>query len=96
MAKKVKRKSIKTQKKVHTSPFNIYWTKSNYYLLLVGVLVIIAGFYFMSVKPWDSSASLVISPILLVIGYVLIFPASILYKKKKQAEENTSEVKEEK
>ena len=84
MAKKVKRKNIRKSKKdkVRISPFSIYWEKGNYTLLIFGFAVIIIGFYIMSIGQWDSVTSLVISPILLFIGYVLIFPASIFFRKK--------------
>lgn len=91
-SKKIRRKNIRQQKKTSvSSPFNIYWTQRNYLYLFLGVAVIVIGFYFMSIGPWDSFSSLVISPILLVIGYVFIFPLSILYKNKKQPAENTIE-----
>ena len=85
MAKKVQRKNIRKSKKVQAqqSPFKIYWEKQNYLFLSLGFIVIIIGFYLMTIGPWDSVPSLVISPILLFIGYVLIFPASILSRKKK-------------
>lgn len=82
MATKVKRKSLKQTKKVAASPFSIYWEKMNYYFLAAGILVVVVGFYFLSIGPWNSFSSLVIAPMLLFIGYVLIFPASILYRKK--------------
>jgi membrane protein YdbS with pleckstrin-like domain len=84
MAKKVIKKSFRKTKKTVTaaSPFNIYWAKTNYYFLLLGFAVIILGFYFMSIGTWNSTTSLVVSPILLIIGYILVFPASILYKKR--------------
>lgn len=84
MAKKVRSKTTKQQKQVTAvSPFKIYWDKTNYLLLTAGFLLIIVGFYVMSLGEWDSFASLVISPILLFIGYILVFPASIFYRKKK-------------
>ena len=84
MAKKVIKKSFRKTKKTVTpvSPFSIYWAKQNYYFLFLGFAVIILGFYFMSIGPWNSSTALVVSPILLIIGYMLVFPASILYKKR--------------
>jgi uncharacterized membrane protein len=84
MAKKIKKKNIRKTKKsiASVSPFGIYWEKLNYYFLILGFAIIILGFYLMSIGPWDSIPSLVISPILLIIGYILIFPASILYKKR--------------
>ncbi len=86
MARPVKRKNIrknKTKKKI-SSPFHIYWEKKNYLLLALGVGVIIIGYIFMSMGKWNSFPSLFISPILLLIGYVIILPASILYMKKKE------------
>jgi membrane protein YdbS with pleckstrin-like domain len=82
MAKKVKRKFVKQSKKAAASPFSIYWQRMNYYFLAAGIIVVVIGFYFLSIGPWNSFSSLVIAPILLFIGYVLIFPASILYRKK--------------
>lgn len=84
MAKVKKRVVSAKTKKSAVSPFNIYWDKTNYIFLFLGILSIILGFYLMSIGPWDSTASLVFSPILLFLGYVLIFPASILYRKKSQ------------
>lgn len=88
MAKKVQRKNIRKSKKVQSqlSPFKIYWEKQNYLFLILGFIVIIIGFYLMTIGPWDSVTSLVISPILLFIAYVLIFPASILFRKKDEKE----------
>ena len=87
MATKIKKKTIKQTKKASVSPFNIYWDKKNYYLLILGLLITIAGFYFMTIGPWDSTASLVISPILLFIAYVIIFPLSIFLRKKSEKEQ---------
>lgn len=86
MDKSVKKKSVKSAKKTFVSPFNIYWDKTNYILLFTGILFVIVGFYVMSIGNWDSTASLVISPIILFIGYVIIFPLSILFRKKESAE----------
>jgi len=94
MAKKVKRKNIRKSKKekAKVSPFSIYWERGNYLLLIIGFAIIIIGFYTMSIGQWDSFSSLVISPILLVIGYILIFPASIFYRKRNR-EENSQDDK---
>jgi FtsH-binding integral membrane protein len=91
MATKIKKKTIKQTKKSSVSPFNIYWEKKNYYLLALGLVVTIIGFYFMTIGPWDSFSSLVISPILLFIAYIIIFPLSIFLRKrteKAQTQEN--------
>jgi len=82
MAAKTKKKNVKAAKKSLPSPFNIYWEKINYLLFGIGLLVVILGFYFMSLGEWNSFSSLMISPILLFIGFVIVLPASILYRKK--------------
>lgn len=87
MATKIKKRTIKQTKKSSVSPFNIYWEKKNYYLLVLGLLVTIIGFYFMTIGPWNSFSSLVISPILLFIAYVIIFPLSIFLRKKTDKEQ---------
>ena len=84
MAKPVKKKNIRKTKKSISSPFNIYWDKKNYLILALGIAVIIIGYVFMSMGSWNSFPSLFISPILLIIGYIIILPASILYMKKKE------------
>ena len=86
MAKKVKKRIVKQTKKVRVSPFSIYWEKKNYQFLVLGIIVVIIGFYLLSVGTWNSFSSLVIAPILLVAGYVLIFPLSIFYRKKDKKE----------
>ena len=87
MAVKTKKKNVKTSVKSLPSPFNIYWERTNYLLFGLGMLLIIFGFYFMSLGEWDSSSSLVISPILLFLGFVVVMPASILYRKKESSAE---------
>ena len=88
MATKIKKRTIKQTKKTSVSPFNIYWEKKNYYLLVLGLLITIIGFYFMTIGPWNSFSSLVISPIILFIAYVIIFPLSIFLRKKSEKVQN--------
>ena len=82
MAKTVKRKNVRQTKKAFVSPFKIYWTKKNYILLALGFVFLILGFFVMSLGEWNSTASLVFSPIILIIAYLLIFPGSIFYEDK--------------
>lgn len=81
MAKTVK-KNVRPIKKAYSSPFSTYWVKENYYLLILGALFLIIGFFVMSLGKWDNPVSLVLSPILLVIGYLIVLPAAIFYRKK--------------
>ena len=79
---KVKRKG--KQQKATTSPFKDYWDKKNYVFLGLGLLIIIFGFIFMSEGPWDNPVSLTLSPIVLLVAYIIIFPLSIFFRKKKE------------
>ena len=91
MATKTKKKNVKTAAKSLPSPFNIYWEKTNYLLFGLGMFLIIIGFYFMGQGAWNSSASLVISPILLFLGFVVVMPASILYRKRSEVQVNSTD-----
>lgn len=82
---------LKKQSKVVNSPFKNYWTKNNYILLLIGLGIILIGFVLMNQAPWDNVISLSVSPIVLLIAYLIVIPFSILYKKNKTvAEDNVS------
>lgn len=75
-AKKIhKRKSSKEM-----SNWSIPLTSFNFKIFGVGIILLIAGFYIMTFKPWDSIFALVISPIILLISYIIIFPFGILKK----------------
>ncbi|MGQ9799429.1 MAG: hypothetical protein ACUVRG_09065 [Ignavibacterium sp.] len=89
MSKVKKRAATKSARKL-PSPFNIYWGKINYLLLIIGIVVTIIGYYLMSIGPWNSNESLVYSPIILFIAYVIIFPLAIVYRRKKQENTNTT------
>jgi membrane protein YdbS with pleckstrin-like domain len=91
MAKKVQRKSSKQAKKKWVSPFNIYWEKKNYILLIAGFIILVIGYLVMSDGKWNSTSALVFSPIILGIAYLLIFPLSIFSGKKNQNDENKAE-----
>ncbi|MGE5436112.1 MAG: DUF3098 domain-containing protein [Syntrophothermus sp.] len=81
--------------KVSRGPiFNFYMNKMNYILLGIGLIVIFLGFWFMSFGSWDSFASLDIAPIVLLLGYAVIVPAAILYRKKSVIVEEKTEVVE--
>ena len=81
----------KKKSKLLVSPFKDYWTKQNYLLFTFGLLIIIVGFILMSQSPWNNTLSLTVSPLILLIAYLVVIPLSILYKKKKTPiEENVS------
>ena len=61
-------------------------TKTNLYIFLVALAVLVVGYIFMALGKTYDVVSLYISPIILTIGYVVVLPMSILYKKKNQEE----------
>ena len=83
MSKVKKTVAVKETKGPKGSPFQMYWTKGNFIIFGIGLLVIITGYLFMASNPWDGFLSLNVSPIVLLLGYLVIFPLSILFSKKK-------------
>ena len=61
---------------------NFQWPykRKNYVLFAIGVFVIIVGYLIMYLGKVDSFQSLTLSPILLLIGYLIIIPYALLYK----------------
>ena len=91
MAKTVKRKPLRTTKKILASPFSIYWKKENYIILITGTVLLIIGYFVMSIDPWNSTPAIVVSPIILLIVYILVVPAAILYRKKVKEDKTEGE-----
>ncbi len=72
-----KRKSI-----IESLPF----TKSNYQILGLGLLVIVLGYVALAQPPWNGTMALDVAPILLVLGYCVLIPLGILFRKKPAAD----------
>jgi hypothetical protein len=60
-------------------------------IYLVGFLVLILGFYLASMGPYTNTLSTTVSPMILLIGYLVIFPLGIfaggLFKSKSDSDE---------
>jgi hypothetical protein len=82
MAKIEKRVTIKQKALIGGLPF----TKVNYQILGAGILCIILGYIALAQEPWDGTMPLVVAPILLVIGYCIVIPIGILYRKRNNGE----------
>ena len=82
MARVEAKQAVRKKSQVEVLPFG----KLNYQILGVGLVVIILGFVALAQKPWDGFMPLVIAPVLLVVGYCVIIPVGILYRKKNPAE----------
>jgi len=76
------KKKIKQKRKTSGSPFRNYWNKTNYIIFAIGLALLLLGNFLMTRGPWDNPLSLTISPIVLVIAYLVVIPLSIFYKKK--------------
>ena len=74
------KRNIKEVKKSISSPFKDYWDKNNYILIATGLVILTLGYIFMAQGNWDSFFSLTISPITLLIAYIIIIPLAILLK----------------
>ena len=56
--------------------------KKNYQLFGIGLIIIIYGYIIMASGETESLQSTKVAPLVLVIGYCVVIPLSILYKKK--------------
>lgn len=74
------KKNLREVRKPVQSPFKDYWDKSNYILIASGLGVLTLGYIFMAQGNWDSFFSLTISPVTLLIAYIIIIPLAILLK----------------
>jgi hypothetical protein len=85
MARIEKRIVDKQKAFVEALPFK----KSNYQILGSGLLCIILGYIALAQEPWDGTMPLVVAPILLVLGYCIIIPIGILFRKRTSVEGTT-------
>jgi hypothetical protein len=78
MAKIAKR--IKRSKFDESIPFN----SQNYFILGIGLFFITVGYVILSKSEVTGFVPLVLSPILLVLGYCVLIPLGIMYRKREQ------------
>jgi len=78
VGKKKKKKMIKEAKKqtkkITATEEILSFNKKNYSLFAAGIISIIIGYLFLS------KGSITVAPILLVLGYVILIPISIIIK----------------
>lgn len=58
--------------------------KENFFILLAGVVIIAIGYFLMSAGGVEDTLSLVIAPLVLVMGYCVVIPFGILYRRKQR------------
>ncbi|MCD6205913.1 MAG: DUF3098 domain-containing protein [Candidatus Marinimicrobia bacterium] len=64
-------------------------TNTNFLIFGVGLLVILLGYIIMASGDTYSFRTLTVAPIVLLIGYLIIVPLAILYKKRKNDNKNS-------
>ena len=87
MARIEKKSTYKPKAIIAALPF----TKMNYQILGAGILCIILGYIALAQAPWDGTMPLVVAPILLVLGYCVLIPMGILFRRrtKNEADDQT-------
>jgi len=75
-----KKSTIEASNWLSTLPFSAI----NYVLFLIGLLVIALGYILMGTGELNSTQSLSVSPIVLLIGYLVIIPVAIMYRGKEK------------
>ncbi len=58
------------------------FSNKNYLLFIAGVISIIIGYIIMALGDTYSFQSLSLAPVILIIGYLVLIPAALLYKEK--------------
>jgi len=81
MARELRNKQ-RFQKRKLRKEATLPFTKTNYLLMALGVVVVALGFVAMAEGSVEGTMPLVVAPILLVIGYCIIIPVGILYRRK--------------
>ena len=80
---KIKEKS-KEKKAEPAAHFRFPFTRSNFLIILLGVIVIIIGYIFMYIpENPDAFMTRTLAPILLVVAYLIIIPIGLFYREKK-------------
>ncbi len=78
MARAEQKTAVRKKSPSESLPFG----KENYQILGVGLLLIILGYVALAQQPWDGTMPLLVAPILLVVGYCVVIPIGILYRKR--------------
>jgi len=59
------------------------FTRKNYFIFAIGVLLIALGYWVMASGETTSTQSLTVAPIMLFLGYIIVIPAALIYRDKK-------------
>jgi len=56
------------------------YSKKNYILFFIGLIIIALGYIAMAQEPHNSFLSLYVSPVLLLFGYIVVIPIALVKK----------------
>ena len=59
------------------------FNKENYVFFIAGIISVILGYVVMAAGETNSFQSLSLAPVLLFVGYIILIPISLIYKKDK-------------
>ena len=81
-------KLFKNNDSENTSSLFESWSlsKTNYILFGIGLILIILGYILMGKGEVYSFQSLTLAPVMLFIGYIIVIPASLIYRDKNSLE----------
>ncbi len=65
----------------------LIFTRENYLIFFAGVATIILGFVLMAAGGTNSPLSITIAPLVLLLGFLVVIPIAIMYRKKSSDEE---------
>lgn len=83
---------IKTsaRKRRKAEPRSLPFTQANYLIFAAGIFLILIGYVALGQGPYNSFTSLSLAPVLLVIGYCVVIPAAILYRRQRNMNETNA------
>ncbi len=75
---------IKEKKQEQEVHFRFPLTRTNFYIIFLGIVVLVTGYVFMAIpdNP-DAFMTRTLAPILLVFAYLIIIPIGLFYREKK-------------
>jgi len=81
MAKAIKKKDVRRKR---ASELKLPLSKENFLILGAGILIIILGYLALLENSVEGFLPLVVSPVLLILGYCVVIPIGILYRKPRE------------
>ncbi len=82
MAKPIRKREAQRRRTVREQALPL--SRDNFRIIGVGLVVILAGYLAMLTGSVEGVLPLVVSPILLVVGYCVIVPFGIIYRRKER------------